>query len=663
MTRDWLAAAAIVLATAAAYSPALKNGFIWDDDAYVTQNADLVDADGLRRVWLQPSSSPQYYPLVFTTFWIERRLWGLEPAGYHAVNVALHAANACLVGLLLRRLGAPGAWLAAAVFALHPVHVESAAWVTERKNTLSAFFYLLSTLLYLRFDPLAPPASEGAPAPPRTRHVVAYAAALVCFVAALLSKTVTASLPAAILLIRWWRTGRVRLADAAPLAPFLALGLGFGLFTAAWERSHVGASGAEWDISAAERILIAGRAVWFYAATLVWPSDLAFIYPRWAIDAADARQWVFPVAALALLLVAAMAASRGRRGPLAALLFFGGTLMPALGFFNIYPMRYSFVADHFQYLASLGGIALVVGGTIHICERLPRRSPGARRAVAAARPLAPAAVLLALATLTWRQTHIYRDLETLWTDTIAKNPAAWMAHNNLGLLLLQQQRLADAATHLQLAADLRPQDADIRTDLGTAYHRLGRIDDARRVYEQALAIRPDDSFVLTNLAILDSGAGRIDAAVKGLRTALRVDPQLQPAREKLAEVLMDRAGRRLHRGDAPAAAADLREAFDAAPARADIAAAYAWLLATSRDGAVRDGPRARAIALQLLDAAPQPSVPLLDMAGAAHAAAGDFDAALVIVSRIEREFAETPGVDQLVADRRARYTRGEGLFE
>jgi hypothetical protein len=371
----WLVALGIVCLTLLVYAPAISAGFIWDDDHYVTENMTLRSLAGLKQIWLDPKATPQYYPLVHTGFWVEYHLWGLDPKGYHLVNVLLHAANAVLVWLVLKRLGVPGALWAALIFALHPVHVESVAWVTERKNVLSTLFYLSAMLAYWRFWP-----ADGAQ--PQTGAWRWYGLALLLFVFALLSKTVTCSLPAAILLIRWWKTGRLASRDWLLTAPMFAVGLALALLTVYLEKHHVGAQGEEFTWSYLDRVLIAGRAIWFYAGKLIWPSNLIFIYPRWNIDASVWWQYVFPLAAAGVVLALLVLRNRLGRAPLTAVLFFIGTLTPALGFFDVYPMRYSFVADHFQYLASLGLIVLFAGLSTELAGRLARRATTVARATA-----------------------------------------------------------------------------------------------------------------------------------------------------------------------------------------------------------------------------------------------------------------------------------------
>ena len=355
---SWAPGVLLVLLSAIVYWPTLGNRFVWDDDDYVQENGTLSSTAGLNAIWSDPAATPQYYPLVHTSYWIEHAFWGLNPRGYHIDNLLLHAAAALLVWRLLVCLAVPGAWLAAAIFAIHPVEVESVAWITERKNVLSCVFALSSMLAYLRF---APPTLLAPTAPRNTARRVDgafYVLAFVLYVAALLSKTVTATVPAVLLVIYWWKQGTFSWREAARLLPFFAVGLAFSAVTISLEKTQVGAVGESWNLSPVERVLIAGRAVWFYAGKLAWPHPLIFFYPRWIIDATVAWQYLFPAAAVGAIIALWLARRRIGRGPLAALLIFMGVLTPALGFFNVYPFQYSFVADHFQYHASIALIAL-----------------------------------------------------------------------------------------------------------------------------------------------------------------------------------------------------------------------------------------------------------------------------------------------------------------
>ena len=347
----------LVLLTVLAYFPAWRAKFVWDDDSWTTDIVGLLSTiSGLWHIWCQPTALQQYYPLTGTTFWLDYHLWGFWTLPYHVENVLLHAMAALLFWRLLRRLRVPGDWLAAAIFALHPVMVESAAWITERKNVLSLVLYLGALLAYGRFNGFWKEENDPVTAriPPR-RDWKAYALALVLFLGAMLAKTTAFSLPAVILLICWWKRGRIRWgADVLPTLPYFGLSMGLCGVTAWLESNHVGAKGPEWVISFGERSLIAGRAIWFYAEKLFWPSGLCFVYPRWHLNAGSMWQWVYPMSAVGTILSLWLMRGRIGRGPVAAALYFVGTLFPVLGFMNAYFMRFSFVCDHWVYLSSLG---------------------------------------------------------------------------------------------------------------------------------------------------------------------------------------------------------------------------------------------------------------------------------------------------------------------
>jgi len=509
---DWLLAGLLVLLAFAAYLPALNAGFIWDDDDYIIQNQSLRTLEGLRRIWVDPAATPQYYPLTHTTFWLEYQLWGLNPAGFHRTNVFLHALAAILLWRVLAHLKIRGAFLAAAIFALHPVEVESVAWITERKNVLSAVFYFAAALAYVRYTALR----EAGVAD--RRRAITYAAALVLFAAALWSKTVACSLPAALLLVAWWRTGRLRRADVLPLLPFFVVGAGLAFMTPWLEKHQVGAEGMEWSLTFIERCLIAGRALWFYAGKLFWPTQLTFMYPRWNVSAEVWWQWIFPIAFVAVVIALWFGRRRIGRGPLVAVLFFAGTLFPALGFFDVYPFRYSFVADHFQHLASVGLIVLAAAGLARFRSRIPA-----------------VLVVALLGVLTARQAGIYQDLETLWADTLKKNPECWMAHSNMGSDLAKLGRFDEADEHHQRAARLATNWTTC-INLGSSLARRERLDDAIRCYRDAIAFRPGNAEGYNNLGNALLRKGQLDAAAIQYRTALQINPSLPGALNDLGYI-------------------------------------------------------------------------------------------------------------------------------
>lgn len=514
-TLVWLYAG-LLLVTLAAYFPAWHGGPLWDDDAHLTR-VDLRSAAGLWRIWFDVGATQQYYPVAHSAFWVMHALWGDATLGYHLVNIILHATSAWMLIVILRRLNIPGAILAGIIFALHPVHVESVAWMTELKNTLSGALYLLAALLYLRFD--------------TERKRFHYLAALAVFVLAILTKSVTASLPAALLVTFWWQRGRLRLReDVRPLLPFFGLAIAGGLFTAFVERTQVGAEGAAFQIPFLARLVIAGRAFWFYLAKLAWPSDLIFVYPRWAPVSTPALL-VWPAAAL-LLAAGLWMLRRRTRGPLAAILFFAGTLFPALGFVNVYPFKYSFVADHFQYLASIGIIALAAAGL----TLLARRWSHERNALTAL-----ALVFgVPLGALTFHQSAQYADAETLYRATLARNPDAWLAHINLGFVYLRQQRFELALAETREAIRLEPGLSQAQNNLGSAYLGLNRIDEAVAAFRLARQLKPDDAQVQHNLALAlqrsaDAMQDRADVAgaIGAYRESLALDPANPEAHHNL----------------------------------------------------------------------------------------------------------------------------------
>ena len=468
----WLGPAAIIVLTLIAYIPAMRAGFIWDDDRYVTNNPLLTAPDGLRRIWFSLDSPSQYFPLVYTAFRFEYAFWGLDPAGYHAVNVFLHIANALLVWLLLRRLSVRGAWLAGAIFALHPIHVESVAWISERKNVLSTLFYLLSVLAWLKFV-------EKSTANPGRYYVASMASALL----ALTAKTTACTLPAALVLVLWLRNERIDRRRIVQILPFVGLGIALGLVSVWWEQYHQGTKGPEFAFTPTDRILIASRAIWFYIGKLVWPARLAFNYPRWTIDPRDAVQYMW----LAACVVAAFGIWHWRRiigkGTLAALIFFVAALSPTLGFISLYTFRYTFVADHYQYIASIGLVGLIAAATTREWRQLTLRF--------VMRYVLPSVVLLILGGLTWRQAQAYQDPPTLWRDVIAKYPASWMAHNNLGTELLAEGDFEEAAEHYAQALRAKPDLPEAHYNLGRAYAAVGKQKEAIAAYEGALRFKPD----------------------------------------------------------------------------------------------------------------------------------------------------------------------------
>lgn len=504
----WMTAL-VFMATLIAYLPAMKAGYIWDDSGHITR-PDLRSLSGLGRIWFEMGATQQYYPLVHSAFWLEWHLWGDAPVGYHLVNILLHATSAILLALTLRRLAIPGSWLAALLFALHPVGVESVAWVMEQKNTLSCALFLASAYVYLDFD--------------TRRRPTTYLAAAGLFLLALFAKTVTAMLPGALLVVFWWKRGRLDFRrDVLPLVPWFAFGAAAGWITARFEHTMIGAQGSDYALSWLDRVVLAGRVIWFYLGKLVWPANLSFMYPRWTIDAGEVWQWLSPLAAVALTI--GLWVTR-RRGALAALLVFVGVLFPALGFVNVFPFIYSYVADHFQYHASLAVFAFAGAGLSWALARWPAATAGAT-----------GLLLLVLAGLSFAQAQIYRDVFTLYEATIQRNPECWMAYNNLGCAQVDAGQFNDAVPNFEAAIKVKPNYYEAENNLGDALTRAGRAREAVPHLLRALELKPDYAEARSNLGVAYLSLDRTDEGVAEIRRALQLKPEYPLAHYNLGLAL------------------------------------------------------------------------------------------------------------------------------
>jgi len=532
----WLGAAATLAAwTIFAYWPAWHGGFIWDDDRYVTHNYLLIAPDGLRRIWFSLDAPSQYFPLAYTVLRIERSLWDLNPVGYHWVNILLHLGNALLVWCILARLKVPGAWLAAAIFALHPVQVESVGWISELKNVLMGFFFLLTLLTWI----------EYVDATHKHRRIL-YLAALVFYLLALSAKATACTLPAALLLVLWLKQKPIGRRALLEIIPFVVLALGIGLVAVWWEKYHQGTRMLV-SLGPVERLLVASRAVWFYLGKIFWPAKLTFIYPQWRIDPTNPIAYSWPIAvAVAVVLIFYGRRFFGRSVEVAAL-FFMMTLGPLLGFVMLYTFRYTFVADHYQYLASIGPIALASAGLV----TLSRSSKTLQWPVVAG----CFAILGFLSVLTWRQSATYHDLETLWRTTIAKNPGCWMAYNNLGVIQFENGNVEDAIGKYQQSLGLHPDYPEAHYNLGSALLQKGDADEAIRHCEEALKIQPNEPDAHIVLGNAFMAKQEVDRAIAHYLQALHVRPDDSNAHYNLGTALKQK-------GDAERAAQEYEKALE-----------------------------------------------------------------------------------------------------
>ena len=619
-----------------AHARSLGCGWIWDDDSYITQNPVLRSPSGFLDIFV-PGNTPQYYPLVFLGFWIEFALVGLEPFLYHLVNLLMHAASSALLFALLRRLGIPAAAWIAAIFAVHPMGVETVAWVTERKNTQSMLFALSSALLFIRMLD----APEG-------RRAGLWGASFLLFVAALLSKTTAIFVPPCLVLCMLWRHSRPPTRPLVATLPFFAVGLALGLFTAYMEKTHVGAVGDEFALSVADRLQLAGKTSVFYLGRFLVPVEQVFIYPRFDVDASRLMAWM-PAVACAVIAVLAFRRWRGTRAPILVFLWIGAGLFPALGFFDVWPFRYSFVADHFAYAAmpAFALVAVWIGTRIADLAGLPRK----------ARTVAGVVALTVLVALTIRATPKYDSEESLWRTTVSQNPKAWMAANNLATTLLKSAARAQAAGDLdsmrgfatealefaRMAGGVKPDEFTNAVSRSESLRLLGRVDEAIVEIEVALALRPDLPDLHWSLGRLLELRGDTDAAIDSFRqTVERAAASPKYANDE-RDARRDLMRLSVARGELDAARVHCERLIELDPSDLDARANLGSILVAM--GRASDGRRAlAAAALAPAEAFSAPSVWMKTAARALQLALSSEDALEEderrTLANIARRFAE-----------------------
>lgn len=548
-SNKFYAAMAIVAITFLTYIPSINNGFIWDDIAWIIKSPIINTKDALYRYWCT-MQSPDYFPFVHTLFWIEWKLWGASNVCWHIFSIFLHACTAVLAWLTLRKLRIPGAWLTTVIFAVHPVNVETAGWVYQQRTILPMLLMLASMLAYLRFE--------------TENRSFWYCLALLLFILALLSKISVMMLPAVVLLIAWWNRGKIERHDIVRMLPFIAASIISGLLTA-YVQTHrnIGEDIVRTD-SFFARLAGAGWVVWFYLYKDLFPTNLLFVYPRWEINPSSIVAWIPLATLLGCFAIFWLFRQSWGRPFLAALGYFVLMLFPVLGFVNIYFMRYSLVADHWQYSAMLGIVALVVAGICRVIERHGIVKPSIFSAVV---------VVLILACLSWNQQRIYKDEETLWSNTISRNPHAWSAHVNLGVVLaekgeidkaishytaalqinpncpeahnsiaaalIQKGKYNEALDHLAKAIHLKPKSARAHYNLGRVYAAQGRIHEAAEEYAKSLELNPYFAEAYTNFGAILIDFGRADEAVEYHMRALSLNPDLPEAHNNLGVALAE----------------------------------------------------------------------------------------------------------------------------
>jgi tetratricopeptide (TPR) repeat protein len=550
---DWFSGLILILFVILTYTPVWQAGFVWDDDRVLTVNHCTVGPLGLKEIWT--TSAADICPLTLTTFWVEHALWGLGPLPYHLVNVLLHGASAVLLWRVLRGLRVQGAWLGAALWALHPVAVESVAWITEMKNTESSLFFLLSILFFVRW-------LRAKELDRRTGVGWNYALTLLFVALAMASKSSTVILPVVLCLCAWWMERRWYWRNLARVAPIFLMSIAasaLSIWTQGLQLATV--TDPQWVRTWPERLATAGDALWFYLGKLLWPHPLITIYPRWRIDA---TQWVSYLPLLAVIVILSifwLKRELWSRAWFFAFAYFMAALLPALGLIDNYIFRFSLVFDHFQYLASIGPLALVGTGLARYSDLIVPKKPWLQLTLCAG-------LLLILGMASWQRTWTYASEETLWTDTLAKNPNSWLGHNNLGLAFLRKEQRDEAFMHFQKSLEINPNYEEARSNLGLTLFQKGQLDEAVAQYQKALEIDPNslvthanlgnalfkkrqlleaiaqyqkaseldpNSFAIRyNLGVALFQYGQLDEAIAQFQEALRLKPDFSPAKVYLA---------------------------------------------------------------------------------------------------------------------------------
>jgi tetratricopeptide (TPR) repeat protein len=549
---DWKWGILLFCVAVIPFLPAIRGEYVWDDDVWVVNNASVHAWNGLWQIWNPAHFQLDFYPITFSLLWLEHKFWNLNPLGYHLVNILCHAGGTLFLWLCLRRLGFRWAWFGALCWAVHPVQVESVAWIAEIKNCLSGFFYFFAAWCYLRFEGVGEVRGTlGGSKDASERRWGFYAAAVFLFVLSLLSKSVTVTLPASLLLVLWCgerRSAGGFLRKIMPLLPLVAVGVALASFRAHQEHLAMEIGGARNLVfSAPERLIIAGKDIWFYLRTLVVPYPLMAIYPRWTYDPANAVNYVPAGAAIAVGIVLFLLRRRITRWPLGAWLFFVITLSPALGFVNFTTMRFTFVADHYQYLAFVGIVLLV-------SESLGN----ALRNHSSPRRFLVLACLSAEVGLSLFYASLFQTNMKLWSWNVAHNPNAFAAQHNLGAaymsagqpeegmrhieialheapddseiqltvgeMALQANHYDEAIDHLLKAVALRPEYGKSYVLLGHVYDRMGRLNDAVEAYSRAVGVRSAFPGAYVDYAADLKKAGRVQEADHAYEVAIAIDP-------------------------------------------------------------------------------------------------------------------------------------------
>lgn len=675
-----------------AYIPCLKGDFLWDDNMFLTDNHLIKSQNGLRDFWFS-AKAPDYFPLTSSMLWFEWRLWGENPDGYRIINILLHAVSAILIWLILKELRIPGAWFCALFFGLHPVHVESVAWITQRKNALAMVFYLLTILFFIRSQ--------------KTPDKRFYILSLFFFLLSLFSKTAVVMTPFILLGCIFWLRRKILSRDIVKLIPFFILSIILGLVTAWFQHNRsIGADIIRTD-GFASRFSIAGSAVWFYIFKTVFPFNLSFIYPRWEIPSVSPLSFLPGIIILVLMILFIVKRKSWGAPFLFALGYFLITLFPVLGFVNIYYMRFSLVADHWQYFSNIGIIALIVGGIAWLVNK----NGHLFRSISV---IAGILLVCLLFILTFKRNYIFKDPETLWKDNIKRHPSAWLsykgladtfrirgksgeaieqarkavqikpdyaaAYNLLGTLYSESGDIDKAGENYLLAIKYNPGDFMAHNNLGSVYYTLGRWAEAEEYYTKALELNPEMANTYYNLAQVMLNQSRMEEAEKYLSDVIRLDSghekalfdlamirkmrkDLSSARELLEQALeknpeFSRGRFELSEifkelGEPGKSVALLRRILEKEPENPLVMSRLAWFLATQEKESIRNGKEAVLLAEKACEITRNSEPLFLLTLSAAYAEVGRFEDA-VLAAETAAKSAEESNMEDLAGDIREK---------
>ncbi|MBN1901498.1 tetratricopeptide repeat protein, partial [Candidatus Sumerlaeota bacterium] len=665
---------------------------LWDDNVFLTDNPLIISQTGLKDFWLS-TKAPDYFPLTSSMLWVEWRIFGDNPVGYRIVNILLHGISTILIFLILKELGIPGAFLCAALFGLHPVHVESVAWITQRKNALAMAFYLLTILCFVKSD--------------KTNNKRLYILSLVFYILSLFSKTAVVTTPFVLLGCLLWMKRKIPSKDMARLVPFFVLSITLGIVTMWFQQNRAIAGDVIRTDGFLSRFSIAGRAVWFYIHKTIIPFNLAFAYPRWEIPSVSLSSFIPAIMILVLIILFFMKRKTWGAPFLFASGYFLITLFPVLGFMNIYYMRFSLVADHWQYFSSISIIALVVGGASWFVKKKGH-------ALSSSGVIAGFLLVCLFFILTFKRNHVFKDPEILWRDNIKRYPEAWLSYKGLADTLRKRGKPEEAIVRAREAVRIKPDYSDAYTllgmihsesgdmeaarenyllavkynprdfmahnNLGAVYHSMGEWEDAEKSYTKALELNPEMANSFYNLAIVKMNLRRFDEAEKYLKEALRLDPVHENALFDLA--MIRKAQRDLsgaknlleqgiqsdpdfnrgrfelseifkEQGEPEKSIALLRDILKKEPDNSLVMSRLAWFLATQEKESLRNGEEAVRLAERACQIT-QNSQPLFILTlSAAYAEVGRFADAIETAEKAVNS-AEESSMNDLASDIRKK---------